>query len=35
MASIFKQIGFTDEDIYQLIGKNRGVISIPCINNQI
>ena len=34
LASIFKQIGFSEEDIYQLLGKNRGVINIPINNYQ-
>ncbi len=33
LASIFKQISFSEKDIYQLLGKNRGVTNIPFNNN--
>ena len=34
LASILRQLGCSDEDIYKLIGNYRGVISIPFSYNK-
>ena len=35
LASILRQLGCTDQDIFRLVGNNRGVISIPFSFNKV